>query len=511
MKTMRLRRVSHLVVSSVLASCGGSGGETHGGVVTIPPAASTSSGPQQVELLRPGAMDVVPTDSNARMRFVSMAEIVEALAPPDPNRAALYGIGRASFWLQRVKGPDVDEACNGVLKGRCETFGDARFVSLAKDGTVTVGMLADLDPARTHDSMIARARAELTSPTDGVWFVDGAVAKFPEARVLTDDTPMVPAEEMPIATIAPHIARIRALSGDARERAILALGLSAKERAALRASFATDMFPMLMRGRMTSLARGWLAEIVTVPQGGSCGSSSGYARIVVLGSNVIVDAQVQGVSRPCKGRRPPGWELDASRADSSLARFFEDAASLEAASIDAFELVARELEAFGAPAELVLRARAAARDEIRHAAVMSERAGSAQTRTSASLEIRTPFEAALDNAVEGCVNESFAAIVARFQSRAIRDEDLAHEFATIADDECAHGDLAWDIAAWLEPRLSPDERARVRAAREHAKRVLVAQAFQASGTPNDTIARETLGLPTHAQANALARAFVASL
>jgi len=505
---MRLRRVSHLVVSSVLASCGGD--ETHH-AVTIPPAASASVGAQSVDVLRPGAMDVVPTDANARLRFVSMAEIVEALAPPDEHRAALYAIGRASFWLQRVKGPGVDEACNGPLKGKCESFGDARFVSIAKDGTVTLGTLADLDPARTHDAMIARARAEVSSPTDGVWLVDGAVAKFPEARVLTEDSPIAPGEEIPIASIAPHIARLRTLGGDARERAILALGLSAKERAALRASFASDAFPMMLRARMTPLARGWLVEIVTVPQG-PCGGGSGYARIVALGSNVIVDVRGQAQSHPCKGRRPPGWELEESRATSSLERFFEDVASTEAASVDAFELVARELESFGAPAELVLRARAAARDEIRHAALMSKRACMERARTPPLAPMtRTPFEAALDNAVEGCVNESFAAIVARFQSRTTKDEDLAHEFAAIADDECAHGDLAWDIAAWLEPRLSPDERARVRAAREHAKRVLVAQAFEASGTPNDTIARETLGLPTHAQANALARAFVASL
>jgi hypothetical protein len=255
---------------------------------------------------------------------------------------------------------------------------------------------------------------------------------------------------------------------------------------------------------VTPLARGWVVEMITEFQGG-CGSSEGYARVVVLGSNVIVDLRRDGYPRPCKGRRPPHWDF------TPVGRFFEDAAAAEAASVEAFDLVARELESFDAPRELALRARAAARDEVRHAALMSKRAGTSRTHPPRALATRTPFEAALDNAVEGCVNESFAAVVARFQSRTAKNEDLAREFAAIADDECAHGDLAHDIAAWLEPRLPPAERARVSSARERARRDLVAHAFEASGEPNDAISREMLGLPTREQATALAKAFVAAV
>jgi hypothetical protein len=39
----------------------------------------------------------------------------------------------------------------------------------------------------------------------------------------------------------------------------------------------------------------------------------------------------------------------------------------------------------------------------------------------------------------------------------------------IAEDETKHAALAWDVAAWLEPQLSADERARIDAAREAAR------------------------------------------
>ena len=39
---------------------------------------------------------------------------------------------------------------------------------------------------------------------------------------------------------------------------------------------------------------------------------------------------------------------------------------------------------------------------------------------------------------------------------------------TIAEDETRHAGLAWDVAAWLEPRLTVDERAAVARARARA-------------------------------------------
>jgi hypothetical protein len=502
---MRLRRVSHLVVSSVLASCGGD--DAHR-AVTIAPVASASVSARP--LPPSDVMDVVPTDPNAKMRFVSLAEIVGALTPPDPKRAALYAADPVSSTLQRVHGPSAEDACNAELQAFCGNFAWARWFAVGSDGTVTRGTLADLDHSRAHDPTITRALAMLTNAPDvriaGVWFIDGEPAMMlPAARALTQETKIAPTEDaMPIVgRVSSHVGRLRSLRGDARERALLALGLPALDRAVLRVLLATPTMNAILRARMTPLARGWMIEAFTDYDGGGCGSSEGSERIVVLGSNVIVDARSHAYPRPCKGRRPPHLEFTES------GRFFEDAAALEAASVDAFDLVARELESFGAPADLVHRARAAARDEIRHAEMMSKRAGIARPHVSRKLRERTPFEAALDNAVEGCVHESFAAIVARFQSRAAHDPNLARDFESIADDECAHGDLAWDIAAWLEPRLSSVERARISNARERAKREISQHAFEAAGGIDDEATRDSLGLPTRTQAVALAKAFVA--
>src|SRR5688500_86287 len=51
----------------------------------------------------------------------------------------------------------------------------------------------------------------------------------------------------------------------------------------------------------------------------------------------------------------------------AIGELFGRAAWMEAASITAFRRLARELESYGAPRELVDAARTAARDEIRHA------------------------------------------------------------------------------------------------------------------------------------------------
>ena len=46
----------------------------------------------------------------------------------------------------------------------------------------------------------------------------------------------------------------------------------------------------------------------------------------------------------------------------------------------------------------------------------------------------------------------------------------------IAPDELRHAALGWAVNAWIERRLSPDARARVKAARDEAARALLAEA-----------------------------------
>jgi hypothetical protein len=172
------------------------------------------------------------------------------------------------------------------------------------------------------------------------------------------------------------------------------------------------------------------------------------------------------------GRRPPGLLSRASATNESLAEFFANVAHLEAASVEAFEMLARELTTHGAPGALVLAARRSRAEEVRHAELMgalSRRFGAVPREVA--IEKRSPrplFEVALDNAVEGCVRETFGALVATHQAMAARDEEVRRAMIEIAEDETRHAALSWQIAGWAEPRLSPAERATVDGARRDA-------------------------------------------
>ena len=69
----------------------------------------------------------------------------------------------------------------------------------------------------------------------------------------------------------------------------------------------------------------------------------------------------------------------------------------------------------------------------------------------------------------------------------------------IAEDETKHAALAWDVAAWLEPQLSADERARIDAAREAARNEMRASLARELDERIVTIA----GMPRAADALAL--------
>jgi hypothetical protein len=81
---------------------------------------------------------------------------------------------------------------------------------------------------------------------------------------------------------------------------------------------------------------------------------------------------------------------------------------------------------------------------------------------------RATLELAIENAVEGCVRETFGAALALWQADHAMDPQIRSTMAAIAEDEAEHAQLAWDIAAWLEPRLSEVERDSVRKAKAEA-------------------------------------------
>lgn len=161
----------------------------------------------------------------------------------------------------------------------------------------------------------------------------------------------------------------------------------------------------------------------------------------------------------------------------------------EAASVLAFVELARDLEVHGAPPRLVLRALAAARDEIEHArAIRRIRRGPAQVARAELAPPRTLPEVLRDNTLEGVVEEGFGATVLAWQGRHAHP-DLRPTFAAIARDELGHARLAKDIAAWGRGRLA-------RAARRRLDDEAVARGERCVARARSAGAGlETLGLP----------------
>lgn len=165
-------------------------------------------------------------------------------------------------------------------------------------------------------------------------------------------------------------------------------------------------------------------------------------------------------SKSVDGRRPEGFFPTTQVSD--LGTLFAESYELEAASVDAFERLARELEAFGAPAALVERAHDAKRDEIRHArwtAVLARKHGvEPNTVKPAPLSVRNLFAMALENAVEGVVRETFGAARALYRATCIPDPRAQRVMRRIAQDELRHAELSWDVALFAAEHLDTSER-----------------------------------------------------
>jgi rubrerythrin len=161
-----------------------------------------------------------------------------------------------------------------------------------------------------------------------------------------------------------------------------------------------------------------------------------------------------------------------------------------------------ELASMRAPRALVRGAVAAGRDEVRHARAMARFAQARGARVPRarvrSAGARSAAAVAIENAVEGCVRETYGALVLAWQAAHAGDAELRAAFARIARDEARHASLAWALAAWLEPRLDAKTRARV----THARARAVARLEREQREPPPSLARDA-GLPTASEARAL--------
>jgi hypothetical protein len=174
----------------------------------------------------------------------------------------------------------------------------------------------------------------------------------------------------------------------------------------------------------------------------------------------------------CTGRRPAGLITDGQPVGSDIAAYLQEIAYLEAASVPAFASLGEELRHHGAPRSLVRSAVRAARDELRHARTMgalARRHGAICRKPRVAKQpIRALAEIAVENAGEGCVRETFGALLAVHQSLAAGDVRMRAAMKTIARDEARHAALAWKVGAWLDRQLTPAERRRVANARRAA-------------------------------------------
>jgi hypothetical protein len=238
----------------------------------------------------------------------------------------------------------------------------------------------------------------------------------------------------------------------------------------------------------------------------------GYFAVHVAHDGTTTELQREITHGVCPGRSPAGL-LALARTDPNLAAgaHFARVAQLELAAVAAFAEIERALAAHGAPPPLLERCRAARRDEVRHAALMTElacRYGVAPEPVRfVPKASHTLLELALENAREGTSRELFGAVVAAWQSRAAGSSDTRARYAEIARDEAEHAQFSHDLAAWLSERLSADEQLRVEHERECSFQALDLELDEAV---DDEVAR-VAGLPNASEAKRLLRALRAEL
>ena len=205
------------------------------------------------------------------------------------------------------------------------------------------------------------------------------------------------------------------------------------------------------------------------------------------------------INRCVGGRRPAGYR--PRPCNPAVGAYLAEQAALEAASVRAFRDLAADLTAHRAPAAFRRAALHAAHDEIRHArtcdALARRHAARPRYTRIAPAARRTLAELALDNAVEGCVRETFGAVVAGYQARVAADRAIRTAMRGIWRDEAEHAALSWRLHRWLAPRLAPSTRIAI------ADAMRAARAELADAPATASALCTTAGIPGVAATNAL--------
>jgi hypothetical protein len=240
----------------------------------------------------------------------------------------------------------------------------------------------------------------------------------------------------------------------------------------------------------------------------NAGNTGGTLYCAVLGTTYC-PATLNGGRRPAYfaslgfGPVPRGRELGVH---------FARAACMEAGSVDAFRMLRDELVAHGAPKRLVRAASRAVRDEIRHArqtSALARRFGEAPVapRPAPPRSRRRFADVALENAVEGCVRETYSALECAWQAEVAADPVVRATMKRIARDEMRHLELSWAVHAWAIKRLDAASRARVAGAQRTEIATLLDELAR---DPHDALLAAG-GLPRAAQSRALVAAIAERL
>lgn len=143
-------------------------------------------------------------------------------------------------------------------------------------------------------------------------------------------------------------------------------------------------------------------------------------------------------------------------APADRARWIRQA-RLEHASIESFLWLADDLDALGAPAELVARASRAADEERRHAALCLAYAGSGvrlRSRVHPRRRRARPSLAQLAREawIDGVLGEGGAARALAREARRTPDPERARALLAVASEEASHARLSADVLGWLATR-----------------------------------------------------------
>ncbi len=252
--------------------------------------------------------------------------------------------------------------------------------------------------------------------------------------------------------------------------------------------------------------------VVHEKRGSGCGEDDDILERVLL---VKPDGTIEVLSSVVIEKGDPGCAIGrlphglcrvrrGRPAANPVGTFLAEVAHLEAAAVTAFAQLASELAVHRAPPALVRRAQSARRDEVRHAratAWLARRYGGQVLPAPrvAGRQPRSLSEVLDDNAVEGCVRETYGALVAHAQARQARDPHIRRILAKIARDETRHAALSWDLAHWAQGRMTSTSR-RLAAQRQRTAFAAMEAELTAAHAPE---VHAVTGLPTPDQARAM--------